>query len=299
MKHLLAVLILILLVPGWAGAVSNEEWLYAREIGQRWVEEHNAKLPDLVKKASRLVSKEGNQLVVPSKGLKELAKKSLDVDNASNYGIPSQVVNAKGVTVGLMKLYRTDVTFVPGGELELYTADYYDELAPIHAVSDLYIHIGLKYMPFFHSEGYAHGIRVFWMDGTEKETPVFFEVGQYGGGVRVDKTLYTLDKNKVAGLPQMLFDSPEKIDPQDMIQKKLSWSVWLAGETSYRDLAGDDTLEIVNVTRAVYPDDLKVKLAKKYWFVNTDYTHSFRKTVSVYRWNDKKQALDDLGDFYY
>jgi hypothetical protein len=299
MKHLLAVFALFLMIPGFAGAVSDEQWLYAREISQRWVEEHDNKLPDLVKKAASGVDKEGKALVVASKGLTELSKKSLDVETASNYGIPSQVINSQGVTVHLMKLYRTPVKFVPGVDLELYTADYYDELDNIHGVSDLYIHIGLKYMPFFHSEGYSHGIKVFWLDQTEKESPLFFEVGQFGGGTRVDKTLYALDKDKIAGIPQMLFDDPEKIDPKDFIQKKLTWSVWLSGETFYQDLAGDNTLEIVNVSQAVYPDDLKAKLAKKYWFVNTDYTHSFRKTATVFQWNDKKQQFDELGEFYF
>lgn len=305
MKKFLAVFALILLVPVWAGAVSDEEWNWASEMGQRWVEEHDKSLKDLVKKASELGVKAGGSLVVASKGFPEMEMKKLDPENASDYGIPDQVVTDQGVTVGLKKLYRTTVQFVPGGEHDLMTADYYDETDEFHvedptnSVSDLYIHVGDQYLPLFHGVGYHHCVRVGWLDQTDAAAPVFFEVGQYGGGSRVDKVLYTLDKDKMASIPDLLLNSPEKIHMADFIQKKLDWSVWLSGETFYRDLTGNGQLELVNVTRAPYPDDLKLKLEKKYGFVNTDFTRSFRKILSVYQWNDKKQALEDLGDFYY
>ena len=79
----------------------------------------------------------------------------------------------------------------------------------------------------------------------------------------------------------------------------MEWSGWLKGETSYRDVAQDGMIEVLNFSQATYPEELKAKLKEKYGFINTDYISSFRKALSVYQWNDKKKQFDDLGDYYY
>jgi hypothetical protein len=282
-----------------AEEITNQGWGYANEIGQQWVERHNEKLKDLVKKSAQLIFPKKQGLIVSSLRVPELAKKTLKPETAEDYGIPTQVVNSAGVTVGLMGFYQTLVQFMPGGEHSFLTAEYYDDLDSLHSSSDIYMKIGHKYFQLFHGEGYPHSAKIIWLDSTEKESPIFFEVGIYGGGSQVRKTLYALDKNEVAAIPDTLYDKPESIQKEDYIQEKLNWSGWLKGETTYRDVAQDGTIEILNLSQAPYPEELKAKLKEKYGFVNTDYISSFRKFLSVYQWNDKKKQFDDLGDYYY
>ncbi|HTA76160.1 MAG TPA: hypothetical protein VK791_03265 [bacterium] len=289
----------LVLAPGLAEAVSDEQRGYAEEIGQQWVIRHNDKLKDIVKKAAGLFSGKKKGLVNVSLHVPELKKKALKPEEAEDFGVPSQVVNNQGVTVGLMGLYRTAIKFEPGAEHTFITAEYYDDLDPIHSSSDVYMKIGRKYFLFFHGEGYPHCAKILWLDNTQKDSPVFFEISQFGGGSRVQKTLYTLDKNAVATIPQTLFDVPESIRKEDYIHEKLTWSSWLDGETSYVDVMKDGNIEILSLSESGYPAELNAKLQEKYGFVNTDYTEPFRRALSVYQWNDTKQTLDDLGDYYY
>ncbi len=285
--------------PGLAGAVSDEQRGYAAEIGQQWVIRHNEKLKDIVKKAADLFSGKKQGLVNASLHVPELKKKALNPEDAGDFGIPSQVVNNQGVTVGLMGLYRTVIKFVPGAEHSFITAEYYDDLDPIHSSSDIYMKIGRKYFQFFHGEGYPHCAKILWLDSTSKDSPIFFEISQFGGGSRVQKTIYTLDKAAVAAIPETLFDEPENIRKEDYIHEKLTWSSWLDGETSYVDVMKDGNVEILSLSESGYPAELNMKLQEKYGFVNTDYTEPFRKVLSVYQWSDIKQTLDNLGDYYY
>jgi hypothetical protein len=282
-----------------AEEITDQGWGYANEIAQQWVDRHNEKLPDLVKKSAQLIFPRKHGLVVSSLRVPQLAKKALKLDTAGDYGIPAQVVNAQGVTVGLVELHRTLVHFAPGGEHVFLTAEYYDELTPLHSSSNIYMKIGHSYFQFFHGEGYPHSAKILWLDHTEKEAPLFFEVGIYGGGTQVQKTLYALDKDAVESIPDALFNNPEFIRKENYIKDKLDWSGWLKGETTYRDVAQDGMIEVLNISQAPYPEELKAKLKEKYGFINTDYISSFRKALSVYQWNDKKKQFDDLGDYYY
>ena len=296
----LAVLLTLALVltPCLAVAVSDQQWGYAKEISQRWVDQHNEKLTDVVKKAAQKFGTRKHNLVQPSLKVPELAKKSIGRKLAADFGISDQVVTA-GVTVGLMKLYRTHITFEPGGEHTFLTAEYFDDLDPIHSSSDIYMDIGHHYFKLFHGEGFVNCARILYLNHTDEDSAVFFEVNLYGGGSQVRKILYGLDKAAIADIPQMLFDSPEKIKVDDYLQEKLSWSVWLDGETTYQDLSKDGTIEILNLSQGPYPEQLKAKLKEKYDFVNTDYTTPFRKMLTVYQWNEQKQGFDTLGEYYY
>jgi hypothetical protein len=152
---------------------------------------------------------------------------------------------------------------------------------------------------FFHGEGYPGCAKILWLDSTENESPVFFEIGRFGGGSQVFKTLYALDKAKIGAINQTLYDDPEKIQAEDYIQEKLNWTVWLDGKTSYRDISKDGTIEILNLSQAAYPKDLVTKLSQKYGFINTDFIAPFRRALWVYQWNNQKQQFDVMGDYYY
>jgi len=289
----------LILVPCVSGAVSDQEWQDAQEIGQQWVNQHNAKLSDLVKETAPSIYSKRRNLLVPSLRPPELSKKSLKLEEADSFGIPAQTVASDGVTVDLMELYRTLVEFVPGEESVFITAEYFDELNPLHCSSDIYMKIGQKYFQFFHGQGYRKSAEILSLDKTDNDSVVFFDIGYYGGGSQVRKTIYGLDKGAVASISQTLFDNPEKIRKEDYIREKLTWTVSLAGATIYRDISNDGMIEILNLSEESYPVDLKAKLREKYGFINTDYVEPFRKTLTIYQWNDPKQQFDELGEYYY
>ncbi|HXL72921.1 MAG TPA: hypothetical protein VN963_04780 [bacterium] len=291
--------IVLALTPCVSRAVVDQEWEDAQEIGQQWVNQHNAKLSDLVKTTAQSVYSKRKNLLVPSLRPPELAKKSLKPEDAESFGIPSQAVAYDGVTVDLMELHRTLVDFTPGDESVFITAEYYDELNPIHSSSDIYMKIGQKYFKFFHGEGYRKSAEILSLDQTDNDSVVFFDIGQYGGGSQVRKTIYGLNQGAVASISQTLFDNPEKIRKEDYVCEKLTWTVSLAGATIYRDISGDGMIEILNLSEESYPADLRAKLHDKYGFVNTDFVEPFRKTLTIYQWDDPKQQFDELGEYYY
>lgn len=298
-KIVLFLTIVLALTPCVSRAITDDEWRESQEIGQQWVNQHNAKLSDLVKTTAQSVYSKRKKLLVPSLRPPELAKKSLKLEDAESFGIPSQAVAYDGVTVGLMELHRTLIDFTPGDESVFITAEYYDELNPIHSSSDIYMKIGRKYFKFFHGEGYRKSAEILSLDQTDNDSAVFFDIGQYGGGSQVRKTIYGLNQGAVASISQTLFDNPEKIRKEDYICEKLTWSVSLAGATIYRDISNDGMIEILNLSEESYPTDLKAKLHEKYGFINTDFIEPFRKTLTIYQWNDPKQQFDELGEYYY
>src|ERR1700677_1413631 len=91
--------IVLALTPCVSRAVVDQEWEDAQEIGQQWVNQHNAKLSDLVKTTAQSVYSKRKNLLVPSLRPPELAKKSLKPEDAESFGIPSQAVAYDGVTV--------------------------------------------------------------------------------------------------------------------------------------------------------------------------------------------------------
>lgn len=287
------------LMPCVSGAVSDQEWQDAQEIGQQWVNQHNAKLSDLVKITAQSVYSKRKNLLVPSLRPPELPKKALNLGEADAFGIPAETIAADGVTVDLMELHRTLVDFTSGDESVFITAEYYDELNPLHSSSDIYMKIGQKYFQFFHGQGYRKSAEILSLDQSDNDSAVFFDIGYYGGGSQVRKTIYGLDKGAVASIPQTLFDNPEKIRKEDYIREKLTWTVSLAGATIYRDISNDGMIEILNLSEEDYPIDLKAKLHEKYGFINTDFVEPFRKTLTIYQWNDPKQQFDELGEYYY
>jgi hypothetical protein len=298
-KTVLFLTMVLVLTPCVSRAITDDEWNESQEIGQQWVNQHNAKLSDLVKTTAQSVYSKRRKLLVPSLRPPELAKKSLKLEDAESFGIPSQAVAYDGATVGLMELHRTLIDFTPGDESVFITAEYYDELNPIHSSSDIYMKIGRKYFKFFHGEGYRKSAEILSLDQTDNESAVFFDIGQYGGGSQVRKTIYGLNQGAVASISQTLFDNPEKIRKEDYICEKLTWFVSLAGATIYRDISNDGKIEILNLSEESYPVDLKTKLHEKYGFINTDFVEPFRKTLTIYQWNDPKQQFDELGEYYY
>jgi hypothetical protein len=300
MNKLAAFLTMVLaLTPCVSRAVSDQEWQDAQEIGQQWVNQHNAKLTDLVKNTAKSVYSKRKNLLVPSLRPPELPKKALKLEDADFFGISSQTVAADGVTVDLMELYRTPIEFGSGDESIFITAEYYDELNPLHSSSDIYMKIGRKYFQFFHGQGYRKSAEILSLDQSDNDSAIFFDIGYYGGGSQVRKTIYGLNKSAVDSIPQTLFDNPEKIRKEDYICEKLTWTVSLAGATIYRDISKDGMIEILNLSEENYPFDLKAKLHEKYGFINTDFVEPFRKTLSIYQWNDSKQKFDELGEYYY
>lgn len=283
--------LLLLIVPGLSGAMTDDQIEDRKEIAQVWVDRHNAKLdPVVIQAVKGLKAKKHSQLLSSfHRGLVPL--KHLSLRTASEYKVPSSVPLAHNDDVPLVALYQSKAD-----GFSFLTADYADEQDPLHSSSDIYVKVGLLYRPLFHGEGIAASARVMRLG---KGLPLFFEVVTYGGGGLCEKTIYTLKPGALDTMTQDVYDHPDRIDTKDYILEVLKLNVWLEGFTLYKDVDKDGVLEIVNSTDVVYPDDLKATVKDKYNLTDNDFAGAFRKTVTVYKWDDAKAQFKDLGDFFY
>lgn len=282
---------LLLLLPGVSSALPESEIQDRKEISQVWVDRHNASLTTDVQGFIKQIQVKKHRFFVPTRHKHTVHLKRLRLDMASRWGVPRESKNRDGVRVPLVALY-----FSQAGTEKFLTADYADELDILHSSSDIYIKIGLQYKLLLHGEGYPGSARLITLG---KTSPFFFEIGVFGGGTRVDKTLYRLDTEALKGKEDQLFDHPELIDVQKYVKEELKLNVWLEGYTLYKDLSHDGNIEIINSTDVLYPEDLKTRVKERYNMVDNDFGTAFRETTSIYQWNATKAKFEDLGDYYY
>jgi len=287
-----ALLGVLLAVP--AAQATHEEDQGRLEISQGWVDRHNAEQEQVVKDAVKGLKVKGKLHHRASLKRPSVRMKGLYLSIAKKHGIPSSKKLASGpFFVPLVALYQAEVK----GQSFLI-ADYADEITDLHCSSDIYWKMGLKYYHLFEGTGYRGCARVFTM-GQGQEDPMFFEVADYHGGERVDKTLYTFNRPALSLVPEHLFQHPEDMRPEQYILTALKMSVWLEGYTLYRDVDADGFLEVVNATKEITPKDLKEMLKKKYRLVENDFDGAFRKVASFYKWNADKSEFQRIGNHYY
>jgi hypothetical protein len=282
---------LLLLLPGIPQALTDSEIQDRKEIAQVWVDRHNASLSNDVLGFLKQIHAKKHHFFVASWHKNKIPLKRLHASLASQFGIPLESKSRDGAKVPLVALYISQA-----GNERFLTADYADELDQLHSSSDIYIKIGLQYKHLLHGEGYPGSARLITLG---KTSPFFFEVGVFGGGTRVDETIYRLDQDALKGKDDQLFDHPEQIDVQKYIKEELKLNIWLEGYTFYKDLTKDGNIELINSTDVLYPEDLKVRIKERYNMVDNDFGTAFRQTVSIYQWNNTKSKFDDLGEYYY
>lgn len=288
---LVSILSLALLVPGGLRAISESEVQDRAEMAQVWVDRHNAKLDPSIPQYVKSIRVRPHVYFIASRHPNFIPLKRLRLSQAEGLGVPSAMTTKSGLEVPLVSLRSSQA----GGETFL-TADYADERDSRHSTSDIYIKIGLQFRPLFHGNGYRGCARIV---GLGKDNPAFFEVDTYGGGSRCDRTLYRLDLDALKGKSDELYDHPELIDVQKYVKKELELDVWLEGYTLYRDLNHDGSIEVINCTDVLYPEDLKSKVEERYKMVDNDFAGPFRRTTSIYKWNIEKSKFEDLGDYYH
>ncbi len=272
-------------------ALSDSEIQDRKEISQVWVDRHNASLTPDVQGLFKQIRAKKHHFYVPTWHKQTVHLRRLRLDMATQWGIPTESQSRDGAKVPLVALSVSQA-----GTEKFLTADYADDLDKLHSSSDIYIKVGLQYKHLLRGEGYPASARLIKLGNA---SPFFFEVGIFGGGARVDKTIYRMDADTLKGKNDQLFDHPELIDVQQYIKEELKLNNWLEGYTLYQDLGKDGSLEVVNSTDVLYPDDLKARVKERYPMVDNDFGTAFRQTVSIYRWNDDKAKFEDLGDYYY
>lgn len=290
-RSLLFLSVLLLLLPGIPQALTDNEIQDRKEISQVWVDRHNADLSQDFQGFFKQIRAKKHQFTIPTWHKQTVHLRKLRLYMASQWGVPLESQSRDGAKVPLVALYVSQA-----GMEKFLTADYADDLDKLHSSSDIYIKVGLQYKHLLHGEGYPGSARLIKLGRT---SPFFFEVGIFGGGARVDKTIYRMDADTLKGKNDQLFDHPELIDVQKYIKEELKLNTWLEGYTFYKDMGKDGNLEIVNSTDVPYPDDLKARVKEHYHMVDNDFGTAFRQTVSIYRWNDTKAKFEDLGDYYY
>ncbi|HEY5599052.1 MAG TPA: hypothetical protein VIK48_00060 [Candidatus Manganitrophaceae bacterium] len=278
-------------VPVALNALTNEERHGREEINQLWVDRHNDKLSPVVKEAVKKFKAPKHSHMISSLRKSVIPMKRLKLSIAEKHGIPLSKPHPEKVTVPLAALYvgkAQDQSFL--------IADYADDLDPLHASSNIYWKVGLIYRPLFEGKGYRGCARVITLG---KDSPLFFEIATYGGGVRCDKILYTFIPEKLRVIKDDLFDHPETVDVSTYIQEVLEFNVWLKGATLYKDVDKDGLQEVINSTEVMCPDELKSMLKKKYNLVENDFAGAFRQAVTFYKWDNTKLKFENLGVFFY
>lgn len=284
-------LLSLILIPAGLMALTNEERHGREEINQGWVDRHNDGLAPVVKEAAKKFKAPKQSHMLSSLRKSVIPMKRLKLSIASQHGIPLSKPHPEKVTVPLVALYVGKAQ----GQSFL-VADYADDLDPLHSSSNIYWKVGLIYRPLFEGKGYRGCARVITLG---KESPLFFEVATYGGGVRCDKTLYTFIPEKLRVVKDDLYDHPETVDVSTYIQDVLSFNVWLKGATLYKDVDKDGVQEVINSTDVMCPDDLRTMLKKKYNLVDNDFAGAFRQAVTFYKWDKAKLKFESLGQYYY
>ncbi len=283
--------LLFISLPHSLNALTNSLDENRAEISQVWIDRHNEKLPLAVRGLVKKLKARRHSQILQSFHRHTVPMRRLSLSRASFFGVPAGKPRPAEDAVPLAALYQARAQ----GQTFLI-ADYADDLDPLNASSDIYLKIGLKFWPILHGQGYRGCARVITLGNN---LPVFFEVDAYGGGARCDRTYFILNKATVPAMTEEVYDHPEMIDPQSYVLETIKIGVWLEGFTLYKDVDGDGALEIVNSTDAECPPDLKTLLKDKYKLVDNDFAGAFRKTFSVYKWNDSKSKFEDLGDYYY
>ncbi|HUO57792.1 MAG TPA: hypothetical protein VMV05_06410 [bacterium] len=285
-------LFLLALLPGLLRALTNEEAEGRKEIEKGWVDRHNATLEADVKRAVKGLHAKRHSFFLSSFKKHQVHLRRLSLKMAAKDGVPEKVAFSKEVDVPLAALYQAKAK-----GLVFLVADYADDWDPLHASSDIYIKIGFLYRKVFHGYGYQGCARLLTLG---KDSPLFFETAEFGGGADCRKVLYILDMEAVKGMSDDLYDHPESVKPEDYIQRVLVFNVWLEGFTLYKDIDRNGMLGIVNSSQTIYPAELKKKLQEKYHQEDNDFGGPFSYNVmTVFRWNTEKSKFEDAGDYYF
>lgn len=278
-------------IPQILSALTNEETQGRKEIEQQWVIRHNEKLPDPVKATGRTIKAKKHSYLLASRKQHLVRMHRISLRNAKKLGVPLDKPFPSATPVALVALYQAKAE-----GLSFLVADYADDYDKLHSSSDIYLKIGLKYWHLLHGEGYRGCARILTLG---KDSPLFFEVGVFGGGTNLKKEIYTLNMPAVKAIPDDLYDHPESIDSMTYVNKVLEFDVWLEGFTYYKDVEKNGTSEIVNCTRTSYPPDLKKKMQEKYHQEDNDFGGPFRKIASFYKWDATKSKFEDVGDYFF
>ena len=293
MKKLLLLLpvVVLCITPRFLSALTNEETDGRAEIEQQWVIRHNEKLVDPIKEAVKKIKAKKHSYLLASRKQHLVPMHRISLRNAKKLGVPLDQPFPSATPVALVALYQTKAE-----GLSFLVADYADDYDKLHSSSDIYIKTGLIYRHLFHGEGYRGCARILTLG---KGSPLFFEMGVFGGGTNLKKDLYTLNVPAVKAMPDDLYDHPESIESSTYVNKVLEFDVWLEGFTYYKDVDKDGLSEIVNCTRTSYPSDLKKKMQEKYHQEDNDFGGPFRKIASFYRWDATKSKFEDIGDYFF
>ncbi len=259
-----------------------------REVTQEWVSQHNTKLT-LKVEDFKLGFKAFHQgMALSSHGKPSFPMSRISTRGAESLGIPTEKDFSNGASVNLTALYR-----VSAGGASFLIADYTDEYDDVRSSSDIYLKIGLEYHLLFQGKGFRACARII---GLGKDSPVFLEVDEYGGGSQCVRTLYRLKTDAVKNMDQDIYDHVMDLDPNNYVEQALQLNVLLEGFTLYKDMDHDGSLEILNGTRADYPGELKMKLKSTYGLTDNDLGTLSLKTISAYKWDGSK--FIDLGDYF-
>ena len=289
--RLLLPLCALLIFPSWLRSMTNEDTEGRAEIEQGWVNRHNEKLVQPIKDSIKKIKGKKHSFLIGSRKRHMVRMKAIRLSYASKNGIPMSRPFPSATPVPLAALYQSKA-----GGFSFLTADYADDYDALHSSSDIYIKIGLVYRHIFHGEGYRGCARILTLG---KGSPLFFEMGVFGGGANCKKNIYTLDLTAVKNLSQDLYDHPESVVPEDYVKQVLEFNVWLEGFTFYKDVDKDGSMEIVNCTTTEYPGELKSKMQEKYHQVDNEFGGPFRKIASFYKWDTAKLKFENIGDYYY
>lgn len=262
-----------------------------KEMAQVWVDRHNQNLPADVQAYVKQIKVKKHTFFISSWRKPVIRSKRIRGIMAKGLGIPTSSKSQDGAQVPLISLRQ----YKAGGETFI-TANYADDLDKLHSSADIYIKIGLQYKHLFHGEGYNASARLISLS---KGSPVFFEIGTFGGGTRSDKTIYRLDTDALKAKNDELYNHPELIDVQTYVKEELKIQNWLEGFTLYKDFGKDGHVLIANSTDVVYPEELKTKVKERYKMVDNDFVGAFRQIVTLYRWDDTKAKFENMGDYYY
>ena len=288
---LLLPLFVLLVTPIFLNAMTNEDTEGRAEIEQGWVDRHNESLISAIKESVKKIKAKKNSFLIGSRKRHMVRMKSIRLSYASPNKIPMTMPFPSATPVPLVTLYQAKA-----GGFSFLIADYADDYDVLHSSSDIYIKIGLIYRHVFHGEGYRGCARILTLG---KDSPLFFEMGAFGGGADCQKHIYTLDLTAIQNLSNDLYDHPESVIPASYVKEVLEFDVWLEGFTFYKDMDGDGSMEIVNCTDTDYPPDLKKKMQDKYHQEDNEFGGPFRKIASFYKWDAVKLKFNDVGDYYY
>ena len=288
---LLLPLLALLAAPALLRSMTNEENEGRAEIEQGWVDRHNEKLLQPIKDSIKKIKAKKHSFLTGSRKRHMVPMKRIRLSAASKNGVPLDRPFPSATPVPLVALYQAKA-----GGFSFLIADYADDYDGLHSSSDIYIKIGLIYRHLFRGEGYRGCARILTLG---KDSPLFFEMGAFGGGADCRKTIYTLDQTAVKNLSNDLYYHPESVKPEDYVKEVLEFDVWLEGFTFYKDVDSDGSMEIVNCTTSEYPSDLKTKLQGKYHQEDNEFGGPFRKIASFYKWDAAKLKFENIGDYYY